>query len=290
MLALAAFGAYRMWRSGEPDAATTDAHKPKRAARAKANRPQWVLTLADIDAMSQNRNPTSALIGARRWLAWLRRDSSVSKDDPRLVKLAQVIEKLERQLAPPITLEMIEKLLGSKDPAGALVQAQVWQEALRDQKVATGDPRLARLVKVIEAMTERLTPKPQPPPPYLADFQKLLQQIADKLKEENAAEESKALDRAEELLQQLDQLVKQAERLAQAHPDELAPYGRRLLTLKSGFAKQRAVRDGVRQNPPVVQESRRGVGGRESHRRSGIHAASQVLRRLAHAAECRREK
>jgi hypothetical protein len=240
LLTVVGLRGYRIWESPKTETGVLDVPQREPAPAPKPDIPKWTLTAADIEKMPQNRDPVAALIGARRWLSWLRRDSSVSDSDPRLAKLAQVIELLEKRLAPPITLEMIEKLSWSDDPGQALVQAQMWQEALRDQEAAANDPRLAGLTKVIGVLSDRLTPKLQTPPAFVADFQKLLQQIADKLKEGNFAEASKATNRVE-------QLFEQAERLVQDHPDELAPYSRRLLTLKSGFNQQKATRDGVRQ-------------------------------------------
>ena len=248
LLTLAALSGYRSWESKETAAeVAADVPQPERAPARTPESRKWALTLEDIETMRQNRDPAAALIGARRWQAWLRRDSSVAKDDPRFSALARAIRQFEKLLAPPITLEMIAELTRSDDAGAALVQAQMWQEALHEQNVAANDPRLASLAKVVDVLSDRLTPKPQPPPAFVADFQKLLQQIADKLKEENLAEERKAIDQAEQLLKQVETLVEKAERLVQDHPDELAPYSRRLLTLKSGFNQQSATRDGVRQ-------------------------------------------
>lgn len=132
---------------------------------------------------------------------------------------------------PPVTMEMIEGLLGHPDLAEALVQAQIWQESLRDQGVTEDDLRLVKLAEVIDMLTARLAPKPQGPPPHLAEFRRLVEAIAEGLNAGDLKAARKALDQAEGYLRE--------------HQDELAPYCQRFLRLKAQVQSREAQTGGA---------------------------------------------
>jgi len=132
---------------------------------------------------------------------------------------------------PPVTMEMIEGLLEHPDLSEALVQAQIWQESLRDQGAAEDDRRLVKLAEVIDILTAKLAPKPEGPPPHLAEFRRLVQAIADGLNGGDLKAARRALDRAEDYLQE--------------HQDELAPYCQRFLRLKSQVQSREAQSGGA---------------------------------------------
>ena len=212
----------------KPDAAT-EADGAGQSAAEQRDRP--TLTREMIGQIRQEGDPVVALIAARRWASWLHRDAEVAKDDLRLTELSALIAELEIRMAPPITLEMIEKLARSDKPDEGNIQAQMWQESLDDQKLPPNDVRLERLDEIVKQFQAALT-KPKPPPAYVAQFNDLVQKLADFLKDKNLSEARKAADEADKLLQQ--------------HPYDLASVGRRLLTLKRRLVEQEGMVHGVR--------------------------------------------
>jgi hypothetical protein len=133
-----------------------------------------------------------------------------------------------------VTQEMIEGLLKRPDLSEALVDAQIWQETLRDQGAPNEDPRRVRLAAVTKAILEKLSPPPGPPP-HLAEFRKLVDALAQALqagnKAENLAEARKAFEAAEAYFE--------------AHKESLVPYAQRLVMLRSWLRELESVLEGV---------------------------------------------
>jgi len=119
---------------------------------------------------------------------------------------------------PPVTAKMISRLLTQENPVSALAQARVWQRLLQEQKVAADDPRVAELARVIRVLQARASPKPQPPPPWIAEFQESQQAIVEGLKARNLGRARAALARAQTLFDR--------------HAEDLAPSRARLLALR----------------------------------------------------------
>jgi hypothetical protein len=131
---------------------------------------------------------------------------------------------------PAITFEAIEALLDRQDLRKALVQAQVWQQVLRDFGVPETDPRSIRLAEIIRQWSEQFRPRLAPPPACLAQFRELLDRLLDALlaKEWNVIRE----------------LMAQADALYEAHTSELAVYSRSYLVLRDRFRQMELLREG----------------------------------------------
>jgi hypothetical protein len=131
-------------------------------------------------------------------------------------------------------MAMIDALSAQSDLAEALVQAQIWQETLRDQGIRNDDPRRKRLAAMIRTLEEKLTPQ-QGPPAELVEFRRLVQAIADALESGdragNVADARQAVEKADVYLQD--------------HRDALMPYCQRFLRLKARLQELDAVIAGV---------------------------------------------
>ena len=143
-------------------------------------------------------------------------------------------ERLSLELeAPDITLECIEGLLDWDDLREALVQAQVWQQMLRDFGAPEVDPRLIRLAELIDRLSEQFRPRAAPPPPYLAEFRQLLNEVRQALLDQDLAAVRAGMERAEQLYD--------------AHPEELAVYSRSYLVIRDRFRQLELVQEGRQQ-------------------------------------------
>lgn len=172
--------------------------------------------LQAIRELSNAEDPAEALHQARSWDRLL--DSlSVEVSDARRMELQQVMLRLVER-TDPITLMMIDDLLNSEKPADALVQVSLWREALFDRKAQSDDQRFARLDAVAAELKRRLTPRPKSPPPWIAEFQSAVQELADGLRTANLPRARKGRAAAESLLQ--------------AHTDDLAPHSARFVRLR----------------------------------------------------------
>lgn len=154
-------------------------------------------------------------------------------------KAAPATAAAASDVAPPpkppemeeITLEQIDSLLKSANFTEALIQAQIWDELLRELGVRSDDPRRERLAEVIATLQRRLTPTPKGPPPCIEEFRATLDRLSVALKHED--------------LSQAEQAIEEAAALVEAHPDDLGPYCRRFLLLKARFEKLQAIAHGV---------------------------------------------
>lgn len=134
------------------------------------------------------------------------------------------VDASELTISPPeITLDAIERLLEAEDLRQSLVQAQVWQQMLRDFGADESEPRLLRLTTIIQKLTEQFRQRPGPPPAYLTEFRDLLKKLRDAVIAEDLASARTALASLETLLE--------------AHSAELAAYGRSYLALKQRFSQ-----------------------------------------------------
>lgn len=121
-----------------------------------------------------------------------------------------------------ITLAAIQDLGQQTDIKNALVTAQVWQQALRDQNVSQADPRHAALEQVIKQLQEKLYPQQTPAPPtVLARFRELLGLLRTAI--------------AQARLEGTDKLIREAEGLLEKHPQDLAPFSQSFFALKRRY-------------------------------------------------------
>ncbi len=141
-----------------------------------------------------------------------------------------------------VTLAMIDSLLGQEDAEKALAQAETWQWILHGQTVSEEDARAVRLKEVIALLVERLTPKPQPPAPSIAIFQKLLAELRQAITDEK-------LDQARELNRTAAQQFEE-------HAQDLAPYSRNLAALRSRLKQLERKVDGLRQIEQGLQQAK----------------------------------
>ena len=143
-------------------------------------------------------------------------------------------QEIDTEPDPEITLELIERMLKDSEDLEALVQAQIWQEALREQEAPNDDPRLVRLAEAIEKLQEKLAPKPEGPPACVAEFRRVVQALADALRRK-PVDIAAARDAFQE-----------AERLLREHGDDLAPHSHRFLMLKKLLETEEARAGGVK--------------------------------------------
>jgi hypothetical protein len=144
---------------------------------------------------------------------------------------------------PEITLQEIEQLLQRTDTRAALIDAQIWQQLLTDHGVPESDSRRRRLAEVIQVLTERLTPKPSPPPAFLAAFRGLVQQLYEALLREN--------------LPAARQAAQGAEALFNKHPKELAPYSPRYLALMAKLRQLELRDEGFRKIEQLLAQAQK---------------------------------
>lgn len=162
---------------------------------------------------------TSAGAGRGR-LGW----SSVAVREGKMpVGTAEIETSNLKADAPEITLEAINALLEQENLQAALVQAQVWQQMLRDFGAAEDDQRLIRLEQVIEKLSVKLAPAPVPPPAFFEQFRRAMADLRKALMAEDVPAATRALGTAEGLFT--------------SHPDELEPYGASLLSLKQRYSQ-----------------------------------------------------
>ena len=150
----------------------------------------------------------------------------------------------EEHLPPPpeeITLEAIEQLLRIENPREALVQAQLWQQLLRDFRVPESDPRLQRLAAIIKELSRQLTPESPSPPAFLEEFRQALQQLRTALISEDLSAARNALRRAEDVFN--------------AHAEELAHFGRSLLALRQRLARLELLHEGQQQVRDLLERA-----------------------------------
>ena len=88
---------------------------------------------------------------------------------------------------------MIEALLEKGNILEALIQAQLWQEDLRDRGVPAEDPRMARIPEVIAALQQRLAPPVNALPEVVQQFRKGVDRLADHLRAGRLAEAERQL-------------------------------------------------------------------------------------------------
>jgi hypothetical protein len=179
------------------------------------------LTAAAVLTSSQTVSLSSG------WLTW----KSVSARSGEMPVGTAESEAARGALPPPeITLEQIEQLMTQADMREALVQAQVWQQMLRDFGIPNDDHRLRRLAELIAYFTEQLKPKPTPPPAYLGEFRRALDDLREALRAENLASARAALAIAEAIFK--------------VHGDELAMFSRSYLALKQRFGQLELIQEG----------------------------------------------
>jgi hypothetical protein len=141
-----------------------------------------------------------------------------------------------------ITLRVIEGLMRSRNYSAALIQARIWQEALRDLGVPADDRRLVRLEQVIQVLARKLTPPPKGPPPYVAKFRDLVQSLADQLK-------AKDVEAAR-------QAAREAEQLLEAHAEELGSHSRRYLMLNAKLREEELLLEGAERIRSLLRQTR----------------------------------
>jgi hypothetical protein len=224
------------WRQGLRDHAVAEADPRFAALAAVAQKllaDRVDVMLKQIEELPHDPRPDRAWETGVGWRELLRA-YDVPETDSRCAALDPLLVRLE-ELANTITLEMIESLTREPDVTEALVQAQIWAAGLADRQVPESDPRRVRLSQLIAKFTEQLAPEEPGPPPYFAQFNQLLDAARDQLgrRELDAAAES----------------IVAAEKLLEAHPDDLAPLAKRLLFLKQrleAFRSRGRGIDGVR--------------------------------------------
>ena len=179
-----------------------------------------------------------------------------------------------------ITQTMIEQLRTIADPAAALVQAQVWQETLRDQETPQEDPRQVLLGEVIEELTERLSPTPKGPSAPVVEFRKCMRQFAESL----AAGD---LDAA--------RLVRdEMARLLQDHPDELAGYSQSLSSVGKHLEREESLAAAVERIRREIRRAEEVLGAGHLSEALKAEARAQFLKQTtpvtdAEEAELRRQ-
>lgn len=141
-----------------------------------------------------------------------------------------------------ITLADIAQLLQRPEARQALIEAQLWRQMLMDRDVPESDARRAQLEQVIQTLTERLTPQPTPPPPFIAEFRGYVQQLRDALAAENLTTARQANQKAEALFN--------------VHPQELAPFSRSYLSLKAKLQHLELLREGVQKVETLLVQAR----------------------------------
>lgn len=132
---------------------------------------------------------------------------------------------------PEVTLTRIEQLLDRSDRREALVQAQVWEELLRDQGAADGDARHARLQGIIVRLKAEIAPSDAEIAKRLGEFDQALRTTGEALSSSDAARARNSWD--------------QAWGLFRNRSEELAFGARRLLTLKVRLQTQEAMVGGA---------------------------------------------
>lgn len=162
---------------------------------------------------------------------------------------SNIADSAPRPDARAITLAMIEELAHSAvastntdDWQNALIKAQDWQMTLNDHSIAATDPRQIRLRKLIDELTHLLTPKAGPPPTWIKDFRKILEQLRVAL--------------AAERLPDATTLALEGDRLLNEHPVDLAPYSRSFLAMKSKLAQLQARKHGVAKIRATMEAAR----------------------------------
>ena len=142
-----------------------------------------------------------------------------------------------------ITQAMIAQLRKTDDPAAALVQAQLWQETLRDQQASQKDPRWILLLEVIEDLTEQLFPSPKGPPASVVAFRKSMRLFVESLVAEK-------LDIARRAHDEMAQLLRD-------HPDELTGFSQSLSSVRRQLEKEESFAtavDRIRQEIRAAEE------------------------------------
>ena len=151
--------------------------------------------------------------------------------------------------APDITLEAIERLLGEVEVEAALLQAQVWQQMLRDYRTPEDDPRLVRLQQIIVELGRQLVPLPVDPPAFVAEFRGLLQELRSALTAEDIPRGRVALG---------------AEQLFAEHPEELDAYGGSLNALKHRFRQQELLFTGRERIGRLLEQAEQQILGEQA--------------------------
>jgi hypothetical protein len=171
--------------------------------------------------------PSDRLFLNQGWFTWQAVDTAA----PQQATSTAPGETESLPAAPPeITLDAVEQLLEANDLQESLVQAQVWQQMLRDFGVPDSDPRLLRLASIIRQLTERFRPQPGPPPAYLTEFRQALKELREAVIAQDVASGRKILARAQALFD--------------AHSSALAPYSRSYLALKQVFEQLELRKEG----------------------------------------------
>ena len=182
-----------------------------------------------IDALATRDDPVQALKTAQQWLSLLCA-VQLSNDDERIMTLAETA-KLLLEKADPISLEQIAALLETSDYAAALVQAQMWDEELRDRGTPPDDPRLAKLQTVIGELFQRIAPPPPGMSPVVLEFRTAVDQLSQHL---HAS-----------LFTQARETVNDIEKLLLEHAELLAAFTRRYLSLKARLEQAELRTEGV---------------------------------------------